>query len=134
MANKNLNFGFTLIELMVVVAVIGILSSVAVPAFKKYQAKSRITQAKMILTSVFTAEKNAFSESSTYVGCVGIFGAENFSSSVCGAPAGLWPSYHYGIWIDDAGGSAANTLVRNAGGPPPSRFRPKALFVAGSVC
>ena len=41
--------GFTLVELMVVVAIIGVLTSVAIPNFKRYQAKSKTSEAKIQL-------------------------------------------------------------------------------------
>lgn len=62
----NNNKGFSLVELMVVVAIIGILASIAVPNFQRFQAKTRQSEAKSKLTAIYTAEKAFHSEWNNY--------------------------------------------------------------------
>jgi len=54
--------GFTLIELMIVVAIIGILAAIAIPNFLRFQAKSKQSEAKSNLGGIFTAQTSYFSE------------------------------------------------------------------------
>ena len=58
--------GFTLIELMIVVAIIGILAAIAIPNFMKFQAKSKQSEAKSNLKGMFTANKSKFSDTNNY--------------------------------------------------------------------
>ena len=58
--------GFTLIELMIVVAIIGILAAIAIPNFLKYQAKSRQSEAKTNLSGIFVSNTAYFGEQAVY--------------------------------------------------------------------
>ncbi|MGH7256560.1 MAG: type IV pilin protein, partial [Nitrospirales bacterium] len=58
--------GFTLIELMIVVAVLGIVAAIAVPNFLRYQAKSRQAEARTNLGGTFVAEVSYFGEMSRF--------------------------------------------------------------------
>jgi type IV pilus assembly protein PilA len=63
---KTNNKGFSLVELMVVVAIIGVLATLAIPNIQKYIAKSRQSEAKTNLSTVYTSEKAFFAEYSIY--------------------------------------------------------------------
>ena len=61
--------GFTLIELMIVVAIIGILAAVAIPAFLRYIKRSKTTEATMNVRKLFDSSVSYYdSEHATNVG------------------------------------------------------------------
>ncbi len=66
--------GFTMVELMVVVGIIGLLSAVAIPNFQKFQSRSRTTEAKLQLAAVYTAEASFFSAYHMYHSCLNYMG------------------------------------------------------------
>src|SRR5881296_2274071 len=89
--------GFTLIELMIVVAIIGILAAIAIPNFMTYQAKSKQSEAKVGLGGIFTTATSFFAENNTYT----VVNASNLGYSPAGSPR---YSFVYG-------GTAAANLI-----------------------
>src|SRR4051812_31199962 len=71
---KKMQKGFTLIELMIVVAIIGILAAIAIPNFIKFQARSKQAEVKANLKSVFTAQKSYFQEKDTFSNLINVVG------------------------------------------------------------
>ncbi|MEK7269103.1 MAG: prepilin-type N-terminal cleavage/methylation domain-containing protein [Nitrospirota bacterium] len=58
--------GFTLIELMIVVAIIGILAAIAIPNFLQYQARARQSESRTNLGGVFVSETAFLGEQGRY--------------------------------------------------------------------
>lgn len=72
--NASKQSGFTLIELMIVVGIIGILVAIAAPNFSRYQSKARQSEAKIALAAVFGAEKSFHGEYSAYISSMDAIG------------------------------------------------------------
>lgn len=69
--NQN---GFSLVELMVVVAIIGILAGIGIPSMQKQIAKARQSEVKVHLSGIHTAEKAFYAEYNTYTSDFGAMG------------------------------------------------------------
>ena len=65
---RNNQKGFTLIELMIVVAIIGILAAIAIPNFLNYQCKAKQSEAKSNLGTIRSMQEAYFAEYDTYQG------------------------------------------------------------------
>jgi type IV pilus assembly protein PilE len=64
---KNNQHGFTLIELMIVVAILGILSAIALPSYQEYVAKARRASAKAVLMENAQFTERYFTQNSSYL-------------------------------------------------------------------
>lgn len=74
--NKFQEDGFTLVEMMIAIALIGVLAAVAVPNFKKYQAKAKTTEAKIQLSMTYTAQTAFYQLFDMYATCLDYMGVD----------------------------------------------------------
>lgn len=96
--------GFSLVELMIVVAIIGVLTAIAIPNFQAFQARSRQSEAKAALTSIYTAEQAFHSQWEVYAAPFEAIGYQ---------PGG---DYRYATGFDDALSAGDNLCADTNGG------------------
>ena len=129
--------GFTLIELMIVVAIIGILAAVAIPAYQDYTIRAKVTEAISLATAAKTAISEYYATNGTLPNSNASAGIAT-SSSITGNNVSSVVVTGSGFIQVTMSGSpiAGNTMVLEAdtnggairwdcsGGTLPSKYRP----------
>jgi type IV pilus assembly protein PilA len=90
--------GFTLIELMITVAIVGILAAVALPAYQDYSIRAQVSEGMQLAGGVQTAEAEYYSNNGSYA---------DLTTLGITAPTGKYVS---GITVTSAAGAAEATL------------------------
>lgn len=90
----NAQKGFTLIELMIVVAIIGILAAIAIPAYQDYIARSQMTEAMSLASGLKTNVTESY-------GQLGDFAGINSGTSGIPAAADITGSYVDNVAVAD---------------------------------
>jgi prepilin-type N-terminal cleavage/methylation domain-containing protein len=114
---KNVQAGFSLVELMVVVTIIGILAGIAVPKFQTFRARAQQTEAKSGLNGVYLAmqayQANYNDFPATNGDVVNAAGTGAGTANIGFAVAGGKPKYRYeAIARADAAGAAGTWAAK----------------------
>lgn len=115
MRGKTDNGGFTLIELMIVVAIIGILAAVAISNYNKFVMKAKKSEAKSNLSAIYSSELSYFAEYDTY--------STSFMT-IRWVPVGTLKYYTYSV----------GTELYGIGDPVPAGITPAADSLSFSAC
>jgi len=94
--------GFTLIEVMIVVAIIGILAAIAYPSYDEYVKRGNRTEGQAFLSDVAARQERHFSQNNTYI-------TNNTNIAKLGLTSANSPTSKYTVAL--AGGGGGYTLT-----------------------
>ena len=103
---KAVQKGFTLIELMIVIAIIGILAAIAIPAYQNYTIRSQVTEGLSLADGWKTAISEFYAQNGSFP-----TGADTVGSATTIAVAGASTGKYVGASSRAAGGQIAITYT-----------------------
>lgn len=114
---KSIQKGFTLIELMIVVAIIGILAAIAIPAYQDYTIRAQVTEGLSLAGGVQTAIADYYAQHGTFPSA-GVTTTGTGGLAMAAAPTGKYATVNTvdatgGIQITFSGAQANATLAAN---------------------
>jgi len=138
---KRVQHGFTLIELMIVVAIIGILASVALPAYKEYTIKAKVSEVILAASACRTAVADVYQTGTTAMnggswGCESTSQTTKYVASVATDANGaitVTTTTDAGL-PSDARGMTVKLIPSNSSGSPLSYSAGSAVTVAAFRC
>jgi type IV pilus assembly protein PilA len=121
---KNVQKGFTLIELMIVIAIIGILAAIAIPAYQNYTIRSQVTEGLSLADGWKTGISEYYAQNGSFPTCFSVLSTGSAGCvSVNGVSSGKYVS---GIAIG-AGVNAGQIIVTYTGPQVSAKLSAKVL-------
>lgn len=126
--------GFTLIEVLIAIAIVGILAAIAVPAYGKYVREARRNAVKQELSKVVNIFENCYSLNQTYEGC---FSGGTFSLSSDVSPyysvdtSSEVKANDFTLWVSAIGGQKSDRSECQAMGITRSGIKMSGSTVGG---
>jgi type IV pilus assembly protein PilA len=118
---KSMQKGFTLIELMIVVAIIGILAAIAIPAYQDYTIRSQVTEGMNLASAIETGVAEYYANTGSWPATL----------TLAGGDSGNLPSGKYVSSVDI--GAAPGTILITYGNQANSNVATKQLVLTPAL-